>query len=412
MVKNPGQIKEVFERLCPHLKPDEKLARQLREFRIAFMTKNPEHMAFFGGNLTGVQVVRFTPKDRDTFFSDICQVDEFELEEELHKTSEIKAEWKVSGDAFNHMCLWIVHIYCQSSINEKAKHAAMMEAALILYYRFITSVLYRFFPYPVDPALAEAVYSQMSNKFSIKQYGSWQAVLESRCEKLIDTSSIHYRTLLNYNSDIDVIRMVNDSQGRTKDMMKNIYAIFDQVRKKGIRIKSSSMLLEHDGDFILKDKTKGLQRYTQYMHSIITDQSSFIKTDILDILEKVISTAPPKLVEQTLVWCSNNYSYAKNDIVRILIEKTLLHSFSYLDNNRTVYKSSSDLPKLISKLKGIYSSSRSTDKLLLEIRSMAEEVVKSTGLTKNSVTIAAVRSALLLYIVIRAFTMSYYSKSG
>lgn len=412
MQQTSGQIKVVFEKLAAHLVPDVKLAKQLRDFRVGFMTKNAEHMAFFGGNLTGVQVVRFTPKDRDSFFNDICQIDEFELEEELHKTKEIKAEWKVSGDPFNHMCMWLVHLFCQSELEEKVKRAAMMEVGLILYYRFLTSVLYRFFPYPADTALAEAVYAQMSNKFSIKQYGSWQAVLEARVANLIDSTSVHYRTITNYSNDKDIIYLINDSQGRIKDMMKNIASIFAEVKKSGVRVKTSSMLLEHDGDVILKDRNKGLQRYTQYMQSIAVDKDSFVKQDILTILERIVPTAPPKLVEQALYWCSANYSYASKDLVKNLIDKTLLHSFAYLENNRTVYKASSDLPNLISKLKGSYSSSRSTDPALLEIRSLAEKVVRNTGLTKNNVTIASVRTAILLYIVIRAFTMNYYSKMG
>ena len=412
MKKTSGEIKAVFEKLCSHLEPNEKLAKQLREFRVAFMTKNPEHMAFFGGNLTGVQVVRFTPKDRDKFFSDICLVDEYELEEELCKTSEIKAEWKVSSDALNHMCMWLIHIYNTSELNEKVKHAAMMEIGLILYYRFLTSVLYRFFPYPADPALAEAVYAQMSNKYGIKQYGNWQTLLEVRVADLIDKNSIHYRTLLNYDNDKDIIYLINGSQGRIKDIMKNIASLFAQVKQKGTRVRTSTMLLEHDGDMILKDKTQGLQKYSQYMHSIITDQSSFIKYEIIDILEKIVPTAPPKLLEQVLIWCSNNYSYVNKDMVRVMIDKVILHSFSYLENNRTVYKASSDLPNLISRLKGSYSSSRSSDKLLLDIRETVEYVIKLTDVTKNNVVVAALRTALMLYIVIRAFTMSHYSKSG
>ena len=412
MATGLGEIKAVFERLAPHLKPDEKLARQLREFRIEFMSKNPEHMAFFGGNLTGVHVVRFTSKDRMKFFSDICQVDEYELEEELRKTKAIKPEWLVSGDPLNNICFWLIHIYCVSKLNEKAKQAAMMEAALIMHYRFLTSTLYRFFKYPVDPALAEAVYSQLSNKFSLKQYGTWQATLESRCEKLFDKSSIHYRTILNYENDDAIVRMINDTQGRVKDMIKNIYKVFDQVRRQGSRIKSTSMLFEYEGEVVLRDKTKGLQIYTQYMHSIVGDKSSFIKQDILSVIETVIPTAPPKLVEQTLEWCSNNHKYIAKDLVHQLIDKTLLHSFNYLENNRNVYRGGGDLPQLVTKLKGIYSSSRSTDPLLKEIRQLAEDIVKKTKLTKSSTTIAAVRSAVLLYIVIRAFTMTHFSRTG
>ena len=231
-------------------------------------------------------------------------------------------------------------------------------------------------------------------------------------EKLFDKSSIHYRTILNYENDDAIVRMINDTQGRVKDMIKNIYKVFDQVRRQGSRIKSTTMLFEYEGDVVLRDKTKGLQIYTQYMHSIVGDKSSFIKQDILSVIETVIPTAPPKLVEQTLEWCSNNHKYIAKDLVHQLIDKTLLHSFNYLENNRNVYRGGGDLPQLVTKLKGIYSSSRSTDPLLKEIRQLAENIVKKTKLTKSSTTIAAVRSAVLLYIVIRAFTMTHFSRTG
>ncbi len=412
MSKNIAQIKEVFSRLCPHIKASEKLARQLRDFRIAFMSKNPEHMAFFGGNLTGVHVVRFTSQDRDKFFSDILMVDEYELEDELHKTDEVEAHRLVSGDAFNQTCMWLIHLFCDSNFSDKAKHAAMMEVALILYYRFLTSILFRFFPYPVDPALGAAVYSQLSNKFLLKQCGTWQATLEFRAEALVGKNSIHYKTFVNYNNDKDIVKMINDTQGRIKDMIKNIYIVFDDTRKKGLRVKTSSQLLEYEGDLILKDKTKGLQAYTQYMHSIVSDRNSFVRQEILDVLEKIMHTSPPKLVEKILQWCSANYSFDKKELVHQLIDKVLVHSFTYLENNRTVYKNGGDLTTLIAKLKGVYASSRSSEPLLLEIRDIAEQIVIKSMVTKNNNLVASLKTTLMLYIVIRAFTMNYFSKVG
>ena len=148
-----SEIQEVMSRLASHLKPNEKLAKAIRQYRIAFMTKNPEHMAFFGGNLTGVHVVRFTSKDRDTFFSDVCQIDEFELEEALHQCSAIDPNWNVASDTLNHLGFWLIHVYLTSKLPDRVKQAVCIEIALILHYRFITSVLYRFFPYPVDTKL-------------------------------------------------------------------------------------------------------------------------------------------------------------------------------------------------------------------------------------------------------------------
>lgn len=410
-MKNPAQIKLVMEKVAPHLQPTEKLAKALRDFRVSFMTKNAEHMAFFGGNLTGVQVVRFLPRDQDKFFNDVCDVDQYELEEELHKTDEINPSWKVSSNPFNHLCFWIIHLFITSSLPEKVKYAACMEAGLILYYRYLTSVLFNFFSYPVDPQLAQAVYAQMNMKFSIKKYGTWQKVLEHRVEKLIEPGSTHYETLINYSSDKDIIYMLNDSQGRVKDMMINIMSLFKEVYAKGSRIKSSSQLLEYEGDVILKDKTKGLQKYTQYLHSIVTDKNSFIKLELVDLVSKLVPTAPPKILEAALEWMSNNYMYATSDLVKNFIDKVMLHSFDYLEANRNVYKASSDLVKLVGKLKGAYTASRGSDPLLLEIRAMGEEIAANTKLTKNAVVIAATRTALLLYVVIRAFTMARYSRS-
>lgn len=406
-----SEIQEVMSKLASHLKPDEKLAKAIRQYRIAFMTKNPEHMAFFGGNLTGVHVVRFTSKDRDTFFSDVCQIDEFELEEALHQCSTIDPNWNVASDALNHLGFWLIHVYLTSKLPDRVKQAVCLEIALVLHYRFITSVLYRFFPYPVDPKLGEAVYSQMTNKYSIKEYGSWQALLEAKCSELISPKSIHYKTLINYSPDTEIVYMLNDTQGRIKKLMKNIAALFAEVKLKGNRVRTTGMLLEADGDYILKDKVNGLQKYTQYLHSVVADPRSFIKDEILELLESIVPAAPIKLVRHTLEWISNNYLYYSGPEIKELIDKTILHSFEYTASSRTVYKASSDLPALISRLKGIYTASRGYGDLLLEIRDTGEKVVALSGATKNKSLQVSVRTAVLLYLVIRAYTSAHYARS-
>ena len=194
-------------------------------------------------------------------------------------------------------------------------------------------------------------------------------------------------------------------------MIKNIYAIFDKVRKEGVKIGTSSMLVDMGDDVIMKDKVNGLQAYIRYMETIMPDTNSFIKKEIIDIVCDIQYTAPPQILEKVLYYCSNNYNYMKDDKIKKLIENTLLHAFTYMKNNSTVYKKNTDLPKLVSKLKGIYSSSRSTDPTLLEIRSLAESIIKDTKTTKSNVVVSSVRNALLLYIVIRAFTMHYFNRS-
>lgn len=406
-----GQIKQAFNSVASHIEFNEALAKRVRDFQLSFVNKNSDHIDFFGGNLMGVQVVRFTPQDKDNFFTDVIELNEFELEYALYKVKAIKADRHTSGDVFNQTCVWMIHKFLQSNLNNTVKKEAALNTALILYYRFLTSLIYWYFRYPADPEIAAATYAQLSNKFSIKQLGTWQAVLEDRCKKLVEEKGIHYKTLLQYEDDLKIIYIINDSQGRIRDMMKNIYKVFIEVHKKGTRVKTTSLLSEYEGEQIFKDKTKSLLIYTRYMHSIINDKFSFIKQEILDLLENVVHTAPPRLVKETLHWCVNNYQHTPTKDVERLIDKTLVHSFAYLENNRNVAKETNDLALLVSKLKGIYMSSRSTDKDLIEIREIAEKIVKKATQTKTESSIASVRTTLLLYIVIRAFTMNYFSGS-
>jgi hypothetical protein len=95
-----------------------------------------------------------------------------------------------------------------------------------------------------------------------------------------------------------------------------------------------------------------------------------------------------------------------------LLDDTLVHSFTYLQANTTLVRSTHDLPGILSKLRGTYTSSRSTDPTLLALREKAEQVAKLATGNKNSNTLAALRTGLLLYICLRTYTMHYYSQAS
>lgn len=411
MSNKQGDIKALFERNCSHLVFDIKLARKINEFQVGFVNKNEEHMAFFGGNLTGVQVVRFTSQDKDKWFSTIMEADDLQMEDELKELPCINPAFKVSSDIFNNCCFWLLHKFKTSGLlTDKQKQQAMLDVSLVLYYRFLTSLLNWYFKFPADPRVAAATYAQLSYKFAIKKYGSWYSTLEARCNDLIDVEGLHVGTITGFDDDEAIVRMIADSQGRIRDMLKNIYAIFMRTHDMGIKINTTSSIISHDGDEILKDSVRGLSNYIRYIHTVVSDKDSFIKKELTDIVSKIMHTMQPKLFLDTLEWCSNNYKFAHSKSVEILIDETLTHSFNYLADNRTVLKENTDLPGMLSKLRGVYMSSRSTDADLLKIRLVAEKIIRNATGTKNENAIASVRTGLLLYIVLRAFTMNYYSR--
>ena len=411
MSHGPGAIKNLFDRNLPHLKIDGNLAKKINDFQIGFVNKNEDHMAFFGGNLTGVHIVRFTQQDNDKWFTDIIEGDDIMMEEELLEIPIINPTFHVSTSIFNYSCLWLIHAFKVSPlISDKVKQRAMLDCALILYYRFITSLLFRYYRYPVDKRIAEATYAQLSYKYAIKRHGTWYATLEARSLDLIDDEGLHAKTFTDFTKDLEIIYMVNDSQGRIRDMVKNITGEFKKTLALGSKIKTSSGISDFNGEETLKDSTRNLSKYIQYLNSIIADKNSFIKSELVEIVCKIMHTMPPRLFNETLEWCSVNTKHAGIKDVDELISETLTHSFSYLTNNRTVYKESTDMAGMIAKLKGIYMSSKSSDVNLLKIRELSQNIVRQATTTKNENVISSLKTGLLLYIVIRALAMNYYSQ--
>jgi hypothetical protein len=283
---------------------------------------------------------------------------------------------------------------------------------LVLQYKFFTSRYYRHFRYPADRATAEATYAQLSYKFDIKTYGSWSALFRARAEDIVAKTSIHYRTITHMDDDRKVIYMLNDTQGRIRDMLKNIYDVFLRVHQQGIRISSTSSVIEHDGVEVLKDKSRNLLAYGRYINSIISDRNSFMREELMVIVEKLMHTMPPKLFRETLEWMSHNYRQRGANDIEETLNETLVHSFDYFSDNREAVRDTHDLPGLLARLRGVYMSSRSTDPVLFALREKVEGIVKKATGNKNTSVIASVRTGVLLYVVLRAMTMTHYTKGA
>ena len=404
-------IKDVFNDECAHLEIGPKLVAKIQKYNQDFVNKNSDSIEFFGGNLTGVHVVRFTNGDRDRWFDEILEVSDGPLEERLLALPDVNAEFHVSSDTMNISCVWLLHaLFTSPHLTEEQKHIAMIDVALVLQYKYLTSLLFRYFRYPADKSTAEATYAQLSLKYAIKIYGSWAALLRARSEEIISNTSIHYKTIMNFSVDTEITYMLNDTQGRIRDILKNIYAVFDRVHHQGTRISTtSSVSVEHDGVEILKDKTKNTLAYGRYIKSIIGDKDSFIRTELTSVIENMIHTMPPRLFHESLEWMSNNYMQSGAGIIEEVINETIVHSFDYLSHNRDIVKNDNDIGGLLGKLKGVYMSSRSTDETLYSLREKVEKIVKAATGSKNESVISSVRTGVLLYINIRCYTMRHYT---
>lgn len=407
-------IKDVYDRTCSHVEFDRHLYRLVCQLQEGFVNKRPEHIAFFGGTLTGVQKVRFTDQDRDKLFDLLLQTDEFDLEAKVYGLRDmqgkpaINTEWVVSSDIFNISCVWLIHrFHHASTLTEGERQDAKTRVCAYLLYKFLTSLLFHYFKYDADPEVAQATYAALTRKFTLKQEGSWGATLLKMADGLVGQQSIWLRTIDKLQDDYEVVKMLNDLQSRVKDMLKNIYAVFMQVVANGGRISSNASFHEVEGEFELKDKTESLGIYSQYLKRILSDKASFIKDELVDVVANMMHTMPPRLLYAALSWTSDHYKGAHDSAITAAIDLVMEHAIEYLSANREV--SRNDLGAVLDKLRGAYMSSRSTDAKLLKAREDVEHLIKLATGSRNDNAVASVRTAWMLYVVARAYTMRHYT---
>lgn len=414
-------VKSVFNDECSHLTIDKKLLKRIAAYRNAFLNRNEDHVAFFGGNLLGVNPIRYRATDMAAWFDDVLEADDVSIKRRVHSLPNIEPKFIVSSDVTNLSCLWLVNaIHVSPHLSAKEKEDGMCEVLLILHYKLLSSIMSHYFRYPADKEVATATYAALSKKYALKTHGSWSGLLNARARDIISRGSIHYKSVDKFEDDLAIVYMINDIQGRIREVVKKMMAVFYIIREQDAKITTTSSTVAIDGEVIIRDRTRQLTIYKRYLNDIVMNKSGFIRSEVVSVITNAMHTMPERLLVQTLGYVSDNYlapslgkytdqSGQKADVkVSELLDEVLLHAFDFLNNNRNILRQN-DLSLLIVRLKALYMSSRSTDPSLLKMRELGEYIVREATKSKNSSLISSIRTGLLLYIVLRTFTMKHYS---
>jgi hypothetical protein len=403
-------VTNVFEKHCSHIKFDKALVVKLMHLERGFVNKRPEHIDFFGGGLTGVHIVRFVSDDVSKLFDDVLDADMEQIQDEINNVPAIDPSFNISSEAFGHACLWIMHQLMRSKyLTEELKQEGLLRISLYLNYRYLTSILYRFFKYPANPETAAATYAALSMRFGLKEAGSWGKFLENRSRAIFEKDSIHYNTLLQGGPDYNLVIALNDIQGRLKSTMINIYGVFMQVHKEGAKISKSTDHVELDGEMVLKDRVDIQATYTRYLKDTIADEAGFIKDELFEIITKVVHTASPYQLKSLLQWFSSNYMHVKTDTLQKIVDAVMAHAFSYMAEQKGILAKHSDPTDMLVKLRGTYTSSRQSSPELMALKAQVEDMIEKSIKVKNESAKASLRTAFCLYLVLRALTKKYYS---
>lgn len=399
-------IKEIFEKHGTHLVFDQKLAEKINIYCKSFINKNDDHIQFFGSNLTGVYPVRMTSVDEMEWVVDILGLDGLEIKRQVKALPHINENWVRGTDVFTLSGFWVAYRIMNSNLPIKIKEKALHSAILNIHFKYISSIMAYYFRFQVDKAVAQAVYDRLSLKFRLKTEGSWLGLLEYRAKDLVAEKSIHYPTLMSYSPDDAIQYLITDTQGRMRDVVKNLWNVLAEVRleeKRGI----NKSMIDLDGDLSVRDVTAQLTPYKDYLMTISKEPNSFLKTEIVEIVCDVMTTMPPDLFKKAIQMVVA--LRIKNDSkIEKLLDLTMVHVFDQFAKDRNLQKSIKNLPVLIAHMRALYTAPRSKGDIL-ELRSGFESLIHKYLKTRNSAETSAVRTGILLYVVIRTFSKEYYS---
>lgn len=405
-------ISSVFDEVTQDVVVDAKLAKKIHQYQVGFVNSNPDHVAFFGGNLMGVHPMRFRTSDRENWFNEVLDIDEMALVDGIAQVTSIDAEWKRANDVMNLSCVWLLHAIQKSTrLSHSQKEKACLDVLLVLQYKFLGSLMAWYYRYPADEAVMLEAYARLSRKYALKVAGSWSRLLEQRAKEILSPRSIHHKTFMQFQRDKDIIYMVTDIQGRLREIVKSMTAVFYQVRDEGARIMSEkSMETNLDGEVALKDKSRNYTTLLRYTKAVIDDKASFVRPELTRVITDAMHTMPPKQFTEVLEWMSVNHRGKEAERIDKLVDETLIYAFNLIDKNRGLMSKTTGITPLLTKLRSLYMASRMSDSTLLLTKTLSEEIVQAAVKTRNSSVIASLRTAVQMYIVLRALAMNYYQK--
>lgn len=402
-------IRDVMAQHMGQVKLDQRLMKGLSDFIKRFVNTNEDHAQFFGGNLTGVHRVRFTQEDRFSLTEDILGIDDLAIQEDVRNIEGIGKEWIKGTDGLNLGLLYLVHLTTldtKLSVNQKKQIAT--DALLILQMKFLSSIMTAYFKYPVRQEVALATYNALSGKYSIKKYKSWMALLQERCKDILATDSIHKSTIRTFAPDSGIQYLISDTQGRLKSIILNIYSETIKCIENESTIDTSGSMVELDGDLTLKHIQRKQTDYLHYLKTIAPQPQEFIKMNLVEVIDSTVTTMPKKPFLDTLAYFSTRAG-ARDMDTTVVMEEIIINTFQYIADNPKAITDLRDLSHVIKTLKDLYTAGKSTNPSILKTRTLCEKIAKKATKISNSVTLSGIRTGLILYIILRAFTKDHYS---
>lgn len=375
---------------------DKKLMKNMITFKYQWINKSMVHVDYLTSNLVGVHPIRFTEEDDDNLFFNVLRLDRQDVQDELYKLDDVYKDRIVASNATYIMLCYIMSLTIHSKLSKKDKETMLETLYEIMVYKMVSSILFRYFPFPLDIDIATTVYELLTRKYLIKKLGSWDAVFKYR-SKDVKTGGLHFERLRKYDM-YDIV--INDIQGRYRSIHKELYAVINKViEDKDKRISISLNTTTLDGDETLGDIENIAKRDYDYIFDIVGKKEDFVKGQLVNLIVEIYKNVDGKELTLVLNSISDNYLKNKRDVDK-LIDYSLKASISYLHSKKINPPYDERAVAVIRHLKGLWSGSRVSDRRVKEAKELSYKFSLETG-KKTRWLLTTLGMSINTYIFIR-----------
>ena len=390
---------EAFFKTYLDLDNDRAIFDRLTQFRMEWSVKridsksNQTNLDFLSGITIGVQPVRFSALDEARLANEVFRLDIHAIQQDFYNVEHIVKDWKVSSNVVYQMLLYMIRYV----IINKLDTAYIYECYYVMAYKMITSILSdRFELYANDPRIANAVVEQMSNKFILKEKGSWQSYLEYRASFLME-GTLHYKRLVNNYDTVTAINIVNDLQLNVRSPINRIYSIVKKVGESDLKINTDTLTRMENEEMVLSD----IKSYGKYgdiaLERMVSD--AFVNDNLIYLITEISSNINATAFKSMLIAINEN-SLEELEEIKYIVDTTIKTSMKYLLRSDRISEVEKDTLSILRALKSFYSSSTVRDPDVVELKQRTRALIEKNTNISTSWIITAMNINLILYIVL------------
>jgi len=373
------------------------------------LTKNDEHIGFFGSNTVGVYQLRWVDSETHQFIEEICEIEDYDdYQNDIWDVREVDKRRKVSGNVVNYLFPWLIHNIINSKVDRKLRERASMAVLSLWQIKYLSSLDSNAFRYKGDPAISHAVYENLTKKTLMKREGSWKGVIEYRSENLLHPRSTQYDAYKDMDDNGDVVKLVNDVQTRVRKGYQGIVTVYHDLKEKEERIISRSSFNTLEGEKTLKEMENDIDGFQRTMHRVMLDEHDLIKDELAEEILNIVGSANEKNLVDTLQFISKNIDGRKKKYdLMPEIYNLVIYIFDFI---RRAGISQSNMPVIIGRLLSAYRSHRTKHPYVIDIKEKLDGIIPEAISARHEATRAGTKVAVLVYLSARILSVPYYNR--